>query len=327
MLSLTHQALEKFDNQHDFERMCADMLNELGYQNVTPIAPKGGSDGGRDITFTISDGTKGLACVTLRTDGIQKFKEDFHQRSKGDFQQYIFFTNQYLTAAQKLSFEKYCVNDLDASFMSYDVEALRSLLDSALKSIRKRYLHIDDDRAAKIRSQVKKILQYSDALAPNNYKDRSGLAEWRLSSPAGRELFYTLIDAEDDELEQVPEIGSLLLAYKQKYYSFSQSTNALTEVGKKLISRLPLNEFQFIHGWTIYFEYFLSRAFGNSISETRNIVAVNYGITYEDCENAYNSMLAQSEVSTKVEKIKSTGLEVGRVADQLMESLGLKPAS
>src|SRR4030042_4390253 len=102
MLSLTQKALEEFDNQHDFERMCADILNALGYKDVTPIAPKGGSDGGRDITFTTETGCKGLACVTLRKDSETKFDEDFTQRKSGEYEKYYFFTNRYLTATQKL---------------------------------------------------------------------------------------------------------------------------------------------------------------------------------------------------------------------------------
>ena len=44
-LSSTKEALEHFDNQHDFERMAADLLNALGYQGVEPMAPSGGPDG------------------------------------------------------------------------------------------------------------------------------------------------------------------------------------------------------------------------------------------------------------------------------------------
>ena len=62
MYSLTKHKIGEFDNQHEFERMCADILNALGYKNITPIAPKGGSDGGRDITFETETGGKGLAC-------------------------------------------------------------------------------------------------------------------------------------------------------------------------------------------------------------------------------------------------------------------------
>src|SRR5437588_9446196 len=97
MLSLTQKALEEFDNQHDFERMCADILNALGYKDVTLIAPRGGSDRGQDITFTTEDGNKGLACVTLRQDSDTKFNEDFSQRKKAEYQKYYLFTNRYLT--------------------------------------------------------------------------------------------------------------------------------------------------------------------------------------------------------------------------------------
>jgi hypothetical protein len=55
------------------------------------IAPRGGSDGGRDITFTTKDGKKGLACVTLRKDMDAKFKEDFSKRRAGEFSIYILF--------------------------------------------------------------------------------------------------------------------------------------------------------------------------------------------------------------------------------------------
>jgi hypothetical protein len=44
MLSQTRQALEAFDNQHDFERLAADVLNHLGYDTVEPMAPGGGAD-------------------------------------------------------------------------------------------------------------------------------------------------------------------------------------------------------------------------------------------------------------------------------------------
>jgi hypothetical protein len=39
MYSKTIDHLEKSDNQHDFERMCADILNALGYRDVVLIAP------------------------------------------------------------------------------------------------------------------------------------------------------------------------------------------------------------------------------------------------------------------------------------------------
>jgi hypothetical protein len=147
MFSLTKKALEAFDNQHDFERMAADILNELGYKHVIPIAPRGGSDGGKDITFTTETGAKGLACVTLRIDSDRKFTEEFNQQKKGEFEKYYFFTNQYLTVNQKNKYIRYCLDSLNAELIPQDIEALRSLLDSKYKSIRKQYLHIDHDKS------------------------------------------------------------------------------------------------------------------------------------------------------------------------------------
>ena len=156
MFSLTIAALEKFDNQHDFERMSADILNALGYKDVVLIAPRGGSDGGRDITFITDSGGKGLGCVTLRKDIDAKFKEDFSQREAGEFEKYILFCTAYLTAEQKRRFAKYCLITLEAEFLPQDIEALRSLLDNPLKSIRAKYLGIQENQ--KIRQKIKRIL-------------------------------------------------------------------------------------------------------------------------------------------------------------------------
>lgn len=145
MFSLTRTALQQFDNEHDFERMAADILNALGYIQVIPIAPQGGNDEGKDITFTTENGGKGLACVTLRDDIQHKFDEDFKKRKAGEYEKYILFCRAYLTAHQKRKFAKYCLDTLEAEFVPFDIEALRSLLDNPLKSIRERYLQIKDD--------------------------------------------------------------------------------------------------------------------------------------------------------------------------------------
>jgi len=144
MLSTTHQALEKFDNQHDFERMSADILNALGYKTVVPIAPRGGGDGSRDITFLNYDGEPSLACVSLRKDANTKIMSDLSARKKGDYAEYTFFTNQYLTSAEKKKITKFCLEELDAQFVPRDIELLRSLLDTNLKTTREDYLHIKD---------------------------------------------------------------------------------------------------------------------------------------------------------------------------------------
>ena len=84
MYSETTTRLEKFDNQHEFERMCADILARLGYRDVTLIAPRGGSDRGMDITFSTESGGRGLACVTLRQDSKVKLasEEQWNQKQR-----------------------------------------------------------------------------------------------------------------------------------------------------------------------------------------------------------------------------------------------------
>lgn len=141
MFSETRTALEQFDNQHDFERMAADILNALGYSQVVPIAPRGGSDQGKDITFTTESGGNGLACVTLRDDIQRKFEEDFSQRSAGEYDKYILFCTAYLPSKKKLDFITYCAINLKAELVLYDIEALRSLLDSTLPETKERYLY------------------------------------------------------------------------------------------------------------------------------------------------------------------------------------------
>jgi site-specific recombinase XerD len=142
LYSQTIAILEKFDNQHDFERMCADILNASGYKDVELIAPRGGSDGGKDITFTTQSGRRGLACVTLRKDIENKFTEDFSKRKAGEFDVYILFCTAYLTATQKQKFTQHCLYTLQAKFIPKDIETLRSALDSALLPIKEKYLHV-----------------------------------------------------------------------------------------------------------------------------------------------------------------------------------------
>jgi len=146
LFSQTIAALEKFDNPHEFERMCADILNASGYKNVVLMAPRGGSDGGKDITFNADSSGKGLACATLQKDIDAKFKEDFSKRTVGEFSLYILFCTAYLTASQKQKFAQYCADNLQAELVIYDIEALRSLLDSALLPVREKYLQIVSDK-------------------------------------------------------------------------------------------------------------------------------------------------------------------------------------
>ena len=80
MLSRTRQGIEAFDNQHDFERLAADILNGLGYQDVEPMAPGGGAGGGYDTKFRDA-GAQGIAFVTLEKgrEATPELKEELRK--------------------------------------------------------------------------------------------------------------------------------------------------------------------------------------------------------------------------------------------------------
>src|SRR5437588_12872903 len=122
MYSQTIAVLEKYDNDREFERMCGRIVVAQGYKDVVLVAPRGGSDGGRDITFITESGGKGLACVTLRKDIEKKFEEDFSKRKAGEYEKYILFCTAYLSASQKLKFAKYCIDNLKSQFEPKDIE-------------------------------------------------------------------------------------------------------------------------------------------------------------------------------------------------------------
>lgn len=230
MLSLTHQALEKFDNQHDFERMCADILNSLGYRDVVLIAPRGGSDGGRDITYTSPDGLKGLACVTLRLDTDQKFKEDFHQRNKDDFDEYILFTNQYLTATQKKTFTAYCLESLDALFQPKDVEVLRSLLETVLQSLRSTYLHIDPDQSIEYSLEVTDLERFTAT---------DLLAEARSTYDATKNRFQNMSSVAYRIPESFPALG--ISSTSEILEAHTEYIEKLETLDKKLSNAIAFN--------------------------------------------------------------------------------------
>ena len=107
MLSQTRHAIQEFDNQHDFERMAADVLNALGYQDVEPMAPGGGTDGGKDIKFRDGD-TPGIAFVTLEKRIGPKFRRDLAKQND-TWGLVALFCNVNVSPAVKLDFAKQAI--------------------------------------------------------------------------------------------------------------------------------------------------------------------------------------------------------------------------
>jgi hypothetical protein len=222
LFSHTEAALEKFDNQHDFERMSADILNALGYRDVVLVAPRGGSDNGEDIKFTTERGGKGLACVTLRKDIEVKFKQDFYQRTAGEYEKYALFCKVHLTAKQKLDFINFCAGTLQAELVTYDVETLRSLLDSkpSLSLIKEKYLPATQD------SQQRFLLQsYIDKMSELllHEKIREPVFERAFSFNAQNEAQHVA------RARTLTVLSMLNAGYKRKVIQFLHDSDLITK--------------------------------------------------------------------------------------------------
>jgi hypothetical protein len=142
--------------------------------------------------------------------------------------------------------------------------------------------------------------------------------EWRLAWPIHKETYYYISEIDDDELKEVPGIGKTLHTYKEYYYNFCLSANVLVDKCKNIISTQTKTQFQFNHGWSIYFDYFLMRSFGKSIQTAQQNVSVNYGISYEDCEHVFNLLLNTKEISQEVTGIKNQWSEINNIMDRLV---------
>ena len=300
MLSKTRRTLEDFDNQHEFERMAADVLNALGYSHVEPMAPRGGSDGGRDIKFR-EGGSYGVALVTLDKKIRDKFKRDLLKQEDAEGL-IALFCNVDVSPSQKLDFAKEAIAR-GYRLEVFDLERLRSLLDISLKELRRRYLGIDDEVAARIRSETTKLLRFPDAVADSSQAPT--MVEGLLLNKLPRRLFDLLMKYEERDVDEVPGIGQALQDYFKTYYGFRQEALALEE---QLLIRIgKVVAVRFAAGWRIYLKYVIMRFAGSS---QEAIIAwgdfLNYSITWEDAERVFKQLNDDPKLSAEMQSLFQT---------------------
>src|SRR5205807_4408837 len=114
-----------------------------------------------------------------------------------------------------------------ATLTIYDLERLRSLLDTSLKDLRRRYLHIDDDLSEAIRSKVRTILRFPDAEALDT--STMSLLEEMIKDQTPAKLFAALREHSPETIRTVPEIGVTLERIQGKYYEFKRVAKGLLE--------------------------------------------------------------------------------------------------
>lgn len=297
MPSQTRRSLEGFDNQHDFERMAADVLNGLGYSVVEPMAAAGGPDGGRDILFQEA-GTPGVAFVTLDKNIRDKFKRDLAKQRDGEGL-ITLFCNVDVSPSMKLTFAKEAIAK-GYRIEVFDLERLRSLLDSGVKDVRRRYLQIDDEPAARMRSEIRTLLRFPEAIPSASVPPT--VSETLLRDKLPRRLFDLLVGYGEGVITEVPGVGPALHDHLQRYYQFRQDalrieSDLLSRIGRTVQARFP-------EAWRIYLRYMMMR-FGGASKEA--IIGwgdfLNYDITWDDAERVFLHLSGEAAISTAVAEL------------------------
>jgi hypothetical protein len=295
MYSETKHRLEDFDNQHDFERMAADILNALGYGNVEPMAPGGGSDAGCDIRFNDGD-ESGMAFVTLDKKIKGKFELDLSKHNNGEGLIALFCNVNVSPSAKRdltaAAFAK------DYRLEVFDLERLRSLLDASLRLIRRHYLNIDDEVASRLRSEVNKLLRFPAAV-PDPDTGSVTIIEQHLSDQLPRRLFDLLMQYPENDIKEVPGIGEALHAHLENYYRFrTEAVGIQDKVVTAIGTRVGV---AFRRAWEIHFRYVFMR-FGGMSPEAIKAAGdfLNFGITWESAEKLFSDISADAELSNEL---------------------------
>jgi hypothetical protein len=284
MFNQTRQNLSTFDNEHEFERMSTDILNSLGFDNVEPMAPLGGADGGIDMKYRDGD-TEGVAFVTLRKDIRTKFFEDLEKKNDSSSEISLFCIVD-VTPKQKREFSEAALRK-NSTLQIYDLERIRSLFDSTLKDLRRRYLGIDDDISSQIRDKITKLMMFRNAYAVNCVDETT--IETMLIDKLPQSIFTFLLTFELREVSEVPRIGKKLIHFLEEYDAFrglakNNETQLITKIGN-------IETCRYRASWVIHFKYSVMRYAGMSIEDIQNQGEfLNYGITWESAEKVFYAL-------------------------------------
>lgn len=313
MHNLTRRSLQDFDNQHEFERLAADVLNSLGFSDVEPIAPLGGADGGKDMKFRDGE-IDGISFVTLRKDIHNKFKEDLGKLSKGTGK-IALFCNVDITPKKRIDFSRDALAKGYALDI-YDLERIRSLFDSTLTEQRRRYLGIDDSETSILRKKLYKLLQF-----PNTIRDEeqsTSILEELLIEKRPERLFKLLLSYDTSIIKEMSVIGDILYNYILSYYSFQ---NNIKKVEEEIILKIGTVEpCQFRNSWIIQYTYTVERYSGSSIEDIkRQGNFLNYGITWDSAEVIFNKLQADGLIDKLFPPIFDQHQDFIKTIDSLLE--------
>lgn len=311
MFNQTRHCLQTFDNQHEFERLAADMLNSLGYENVEPMAPLGGADGGTDIKYK-NGVAEGVAFVTLRKDIHTKFFEDLNKQ-KNSVNEIALFSIVDITPNKKAEFASAAISK-GATLEVFDIERIRSLFDSTLKDLRRRYLGIDDDMSIQIKDKLFKLIKFKNTQTVE-ISSKSFL-EKKFINKLPQYIFSLLIGYEFNSVKEVPIIGKELEKYLYRYDSFYGDLIAKENL---LLSKIGQYEScRFRESWVIHYKYSCMRFSGmtaKAIQEQGDFL--NYSITWDSAESVFKKLLDDKSLDTLIKPIFDEYNELSKLCLEL----------
>ncbi|HET6747056.1 MAG TPA: hypothetical protein VFH06_03060 [Candidatus Saccharimonadales bacterium] len=167
----TLYALEHFSDQSAFERLALDILNLSGNAIAIPMANRGGGDDGQDIVYTNPSNEKSCVFVSLEKKGLTKFKKDAAKHKKGEYREYSYFTTSYISYPSKKKITQIALDDLGAIIHIYDIETLRSLLDTIYTNLRSSYLGVDSVQQSNYEITSSHTRQYGAVILERSAQD------------------------------------------------------------------------------------------------------------------------------------------------------------
>lgn len=312
MFNQTRQNLSAFDNQHEFERMCTDILNSLGFENVEPMAPLGGPDGGIDTKYQNGD-AKGIAFMTLRKDIRTKFFEDL-EKVRDSSNEISLFCNVDVTPKQKQEFSEAALKK-NATLQIYDIERNRSLLDSTLKDLRRRYLGIDDDLSSQIRDRLTKLMKFRNSYLLESMNETT--FEAMLIDKIPQSVFNLLLGFELKVVSEVPRIGKKLERFLEEYDAF----RGLTKQNEAQLTTTigTLESCRFRESWVIHYKYSVMRYAGMSVEEIQNEGSfLNFGITWKSAERVFSTLQENGSMEKFIKPVLEKHKELAESCPQLI---------
>lgn len=158
--NITSFCLDELTDYFQFERLCHDLLSQLGYRNIEPLG--GFNDKGRDAIHVSSDGVTSIFAYSVREDWRAKLAEDaakvFDHGHECD--KLVFVTTSKVTAGNRDEAVSTISKDYGWALELYSAERLRVLLDTEFQYIKLNHPQIFPPemlRLASIRSNKEEL--------------------------------------------------------------------------------------------------------------------------------------------------------------------------